>query len=64
MTISSASAEKSHINFDLAETLDDTQYSVTLDIVSSILPYPINCAATDILVEDVKVMTDSTTCPT
>ena len=64
MTISSASAGKSRINFDLAETLDDTQYSVTLDIVLSILPYPINCTATDILVEDVKVMTDSTTCPT
>lgn len=51
---------KGRISFDLPETHDGTQCSVTLDLSYQMLPFQMNSLATDALVEDMKMISNST----
>jgi hypothetical protein len=44
------------ISFDLPETVDGTQCSVELDLSYSILPYPLISSATEVLIQNLKMM--------
>ena len=44
------------ISFDLPETVDGTQCSVKLDLSYSILPYPLISSATEVLIQNLKMM--------
>jgi hypothetical protein len=56
----STSCPKGRISFDLPETLDGTQCSITLDLSYQMLPFQVNSLATDALVEDMKMISNST----
>jgi len=44
------------ISFDLPETVDGTQCMVKLDLSYSILPYPLISSATEVLIQNLKMM--------
>lgn len=51
---------KGRISFDLPETLDGTQCTVTLELSYQMLPFQVNSLAAVALVEDMKVISNST----
>ena len=57
--IISSAAGTGCISFDLPETLNGTQCSVMLNLSYSILPYPVNSAATEGLVQNLRSWTHS-----